>query len=168
MSTHRVTRALITIGIIAVLAWSIDQAVKAWVRATIPMYGAIYPVPFAARFFRLTHLTNTGVAFGMFQGSEMVNLLVLAVLLVSIVLYARHLPWQRPLVQVAAGLQLGGALGNLVDRLRLGYVTDYLDFFVCWGDRVFHYPPFNLADSFIVVGVGLLLVALWREEKPPT
>lgn len=153
-----------TVGGIAALVWVLDQSTKAWVRAHIPQYGAIYPLPFAAHFFRLTHLTNTGVAFGMFQDSGLLYLLIVAVIAVSVLLYARHLPWHHPWVRVAAGLQLGGALGNLTDRVRLGHVTDFIDFFLRVGDRIYHYPPFNLADASIVVGVGILLVLLWRME----
>ena len=94
----------------------------------------------------------------------MLYLLIAAVIVVAIVLYARHLPWQHPLVQIAAGLQLGGALGNLTDRLRLGHVTDFLDFYLRVGNRTYHYPPFNLADSSIVIGVIILLWVLWQTD----
>lgn len=157
-------RAASVVVAVAVIVWSLDQITKVWVRAHIPLYGAIYPLPFAASFFRLTHLTNTGVAFGLLQDSGVLYILIAGVILAAIVLYARHLPWQHPLVQVAAGMQLGGALGNLTDRARLGHVTDFLDFFVRVGNRVYHYPPFNLADSSIVVGVIILMLALWRQE----
>lgn len=164
MQSKTTTRAVVSIGVVAAVVWALDQATKAWVRGHIPEYGAIYPVPFAARFFRLTHLTNTGVAFGLFRDSGLHYLLVAAAIVVAVLLYARHLPWQHPLVQVAAGLQLGGALGNLTDRVRLGHVTDFIDFFVQVGNRVYHYPPFNLADSSIVIGVGILLILLWKVE----
>ena len=62
-------------------------------------------------------------------------------------------------------MQLGGALGNLTDRIRLGHVTDFLDFYVRVGNRAYHYPPFNLADSSIVVGVIILMLVLWRQES---
>ncbi len=157
-------RALIIIVLIAAIVWSIDQLTKTWVRTSIPLYGAVYPLPFASGFFRFTHLTNTGIAFGLMQDSGMLYLLIAAVIVVAIVLYARHLPWQHPLVQIAAGLQLGGALGNLTDRLRLGHVTDFLDFYLRVGNRTYHYPPFNLADSSIVIGVIILLWVLWQTD----
>ncbi len=162
--SHRDKRTVLLVGLIALLVWGADQATKAWVRASIPLYGAVYPLPFASDFFRLTHLTNTGVAFGFLQDSSLLYLLIAGVIVVAIVLYARHLPWEHPLVRVAAGLQLGGALGNLTDRLRLGHVTDFLDFYVRIGNRTYHYPPFNLADTSIVVGVAVLMWVLWQTD----
>ena len=156
--------ALFRIATIGSIVLLIDQLTKAWIRTNIPLSGPIYPIPEAASFFRLTHLTNTGVAFGFLQGASMLYLLIVSVILMAVVLYARHLPWHLPAVQLAAGLQLGGAMGNLIDRVHQGYVTDFLDFYVSIGGKVYHYPPFNLADSAIVVGVGLLMVILWREE----
>ncbi len=156
---------LLRVTLIAALVWAIDQAIKAWVRTNIPLYGAIYPIPQAAGFFRLTHLTNSGVAFGLLQGVEIVDVLVVGVLIAAIVFYVRHLPWRHPLVQCAAGIQLGGALGNITDRIVRGYVTDYLDFFIRLGNRELHYPSFNLADTAIVTGVILLLWAL-RQQEP--
>ncbi len=153
-------------GLLALLVWAVDQGVKAWIRATIPPYGVMYPFPWAAHVFRLTHLGNTGVAFGLLQDAAFVDALVVAVLLLMVFLYLRRMPWHDPWVQVAAGLQLGGALGNVTDRLLRGYVTDYLDFYVRVGSREYHYPPFNLADAAIVSGVVLLLWALSRASTP--
>ncbi len=158
-------RNALTIGIIAAIVLLLDQTTKAWVRVHIPFGGALYPLPFARSFFRLTHLTNTGVAFGFLRDSSFLFVIIAAVILLTILLYVRHLPWERPLIQVAAGLQLGGALGNLFDRVIRGHVTDFLDFYVRWKGKVYHYPPFNVADASIVVGVALLIVCLWREEK---
>ncbi|NPA90891.1 MAG: signal peptidase II [Chloroflexi bacterium] len=153
------------IGGVAALVLVADQLTKAWIRAHIPMYDAIYPLPWARAFFRLTHLTNTGVAFGFFRDSSLLFVLIGAVIFLTVLLYAHHLPWQRRGVQIAVGLQLGGALGNLLDRMLRGQVTDFLDFFLVRGERVYHYPPFNLADAAIVVGVAILILCLWREER---
>lgn len=154
---------VLRIAFLGGLIWALDQAVKAWVRATIPPYAAVYPVPGLASVFRLTHLQNTGVAFGLLRDAAFVEALVVVVFILAVVLYVRHMPWDRAGVQVAAGMQLGGALGNLTDRLLRGHVTDYLDFFVRWGGREYHYPPFNLADASIVLGVLILLWVLRRE-----
>lgn len=156
---------VLKIGALGALIWALDQAVKAWVRATIPPSTAVYPVPGLASVFRLTHLQNTGVAFGLLRDAAYVEALVVAVFILAVVLYAKHMPWERVGVQVAAGMQLGGALGNLTDRLLRGHVTDYLDFFVRWGGREYHYPPFNLADASIVLGMLILLWVL-RGEVP--
>ncbi len=164
--THvRKGRPIWVVGSVAVLVFLLDQGTKAWVRAHIPLNGALYPIPAVRSFFRLTHLTNTGVAFGFLQNMDMLYLIILAVLALTVVLYARHLPWHHPLIQVAAGMQLGGALGNLADRFRLGHVTDFIDFFVTIGGRTYHYPPFNVADASIVMGVSILFLVLWRLES---
>lgn len=158
-------RALSFIVPIALLVLLLDQGSKAWIRANIPLYGALYPIPALAPIFRLTHLTNTGAAFGLLRDSGLLYLLIAGVIAIAVLLYARHLPWERFPVQVAMGLQLGGAMGNLLDRARLGHVTDFLDFYITTGGRTYHYPPFNLADSAIVVGVIILALTLGREER---
>lgn len=171
---RRAIAAGVRVGLLALLVWAADQGVKSWVRETIALYSARYPIPFLAGVFRLTHLQNTGVAFGLLQDVAFVEVLVVAVFILAVFVYVRHMPWDRVGVQVAAGLQLGGALGNLTDRVLRGYVTDYLDFYVRWGGREYHYPPFNLADACIVVGMVLLLWLVGREpgqeagERPAT
>ncbi len=113
----------------------------------------------------LTHVRNPGVAFGMLAGFGWrwpvpfsVGLMVLAfVLLLWIYREARHLLLGR----VALGLILGGALGNLIDRLRLGAVVDFIDV----GVAGYWWPTFNVADSAITAGTGLLFLALWRARS---
>lgn len=161
-ATHRAWSVLTRVLFISLLVLILDQGTKAWVRAHIPLDGAIYPIPAARTFFRLTHLTNTGVAFGFFSDTGILLAVIVLVILITSVIYARHLPWYNPWVQLAAGLQLGGALGNLIDRLRWGHVTDFLDFFLQVGGKVYHYPPFNVADASIVIGVAILFITLWR------
>jgi signal peptidase II len=113
--------------------------------------------------FNLVHVRNTGVAFSMFSGMDprwSVPLLALATLLAvaGVVVYLGYLP-ARGMTQASLGLILGGAVGNLVDRVRLGYVVDFLD--VYW--RRFHWPAFNVADIAITAGVVLLAIELLRE-----
>jgi len=158
-------RAGVLVVVIGLTVFLLDQIIKSWVRTNIPLYGAIYPVPTLAPVFRITHLTNTGVAFGFLQNSRLLYLLIVAVIVVTATLYVRYLPWEKTLVQVAVGLQLGGAIGNLYDRLIQGHVTDFLDFFISKNGITYHYPPFNIADSAIVVGVILLVVSMWSYER---
>jgi signal peptidase II len=101
-------------------------------------------------------VTNTGIAFGLFREWGSVLVAVAVVVIAFLLLYTRQLATARWPVQIALGLQLGGAFGNLLDRLRFGFVTDFLDF-KFW-------PVFNLADSAIVVGMVLLLLFL-EEDK---
>lgn len=98
-------------------------------------------------FFRLTYARNTGTAFGLFQDQAMILTIVSFVAVAAIIYFYRN-AMTSPLMRAALGLQLGGAFGNLLDRVRLGYVVDFID--------VGPWPIFNLADSSIVVGIAIL------------
>ena len=137
---------------------SIDQLTKFLVRANLRV-GESWP---SEGLFRLTHGTNTGSAFGLFPNQTLI-LIVASVLAMGFLVYfyrAHALP--RPLLRFAIALQLGGALGNLIDRLNAGAVVDFID--VGW------WPIFNLADSSIVVGLvilcGVLLSSDGRLSSP--
>jgi len=106
------------------------------------------PVPFLRPFFTVTHVTNTGAAFGLFREYGLLFAVVAVVVVVSIIAFYRFLPPGDVLLNVSLGLQLGGALGNLVDRLVLGSVVDFLDFKL--------WPVFNVADMALVSGVAML------------
>lgn len=130
----------------------LDQATKAWTIAALPV-GGIFPI--WPGVFQIMHTQNRGMAFSFLDDSPIaIPLLAGAALLVAggIIFAERrmagHLP---PLLGVALALPLGGALGNLIDRLRLHYVTDLFDF------RLINFPVFNIADAAITVGVALLL-----------
>ncbi|HIC89013.1 MAG TPA: signal peptidase II [Anaerolineae bacterium] len=139
----------------------LDQITKAWVRNRLPLHESWTPLPTLARYFSFTHTTNTGAAFGLFPDQGILFVVIAIVVSVAIVVYMRYLPAERPVVSISLGLQLGGALGNLIDRVRLGRVTDFIDFKV--------WPVFNLADSAIVVGVAILaLILLLEKEQPET
>lgn len=144
-------------GLAAGLAFIADQASKAWVREHLALYESWAPIPALARYFTFTHVTNTGIAFGLFREWGSVLVAVAVIVIVFLVRYTRQLATARPSVQIALGLQLGGAFGNLADRLRFGYVTDFLDF-KFW-------PVFNLADSAIVVGMLWMLALMWAEDR---
>jgi signal peptidase II len=135
----------------------LDQLSKALIESVMPMYTTWAPFPEQAHLFRVTHVSNTGAAFGLFpEGGRLFAVVAVAVIGI-IVLYNFALPAGHFTLRLALGLQLGGALGNLIDRLRLGHVTDFLDF----GP----WPVFNLADAAIVAGVCLLALSVWREER---
>lgn len=154
---NRLFLAVVTLVVIA------DQLSKAWVIARFAP-GAGWPAPESAlaHVFRVLHVHNTGVAFGMFQGRNALFVAIAGAIVAGLVLYQARLPEDARLPRVAIGLQVGGALGNLVDRLRLGHVTDFLDF--RWGSR-WHWPTFNLADAAVFVGTCLLIGYLWRQER---
>ena len=138
---------------VAVLIALADQATKWWMAGLLwPRGGrAIELLPF----FRLAEVWNRGMSFGLFNDATHAALAFVAVAaLVSVGLLWWLYRADRALTALSIGLVLGGALGNVVDRLRFGAVFDFLDFHVAgW-----HWPAFNLADSAITVGVGLLLL----------
>lgn len=139
----------------------LDQVSKMRIESWLPMNTSYRPFPALGQLFQLSHVSNTGAAFGLFPDSSNIFMVVAIVVSLVIILYNWRLPGGHPLMRVALGLQLGGALGNFVDRLRLGHVTDFLDF----GP----WPVFNLADLAIVSGVVLMAVLLLFEspEREP-
>ncbi|MBI4276993.1 MAG: signal peptidase II [Armatimonadetes bacterium] len=139
--------AVLTLLALAVAA--IDQGVKAAVAARIPL-GASLPV--LPDVFYLTHVTNPGVAFGLFQQAGGIRAFASALTAILLLLYTRDRWRHSPLSRLGLAVMLGGAAGNLIDRLRFGHVIDYLDFRV--------WPVFNLADVAIVVGGGCLFYTL--------
>jgi signal peptidase II len=121
------------------------------------------PLPMLKSVFSLTYTTNTGAAFGLFPNQGALFIIIALIVITAIIYYYRHLPTGYGLTRVALGLQLGGALGNLIDRLRQGYVVDFIDLNF-W--PLHNWPVFNLADSAIVVGVGLLALTMLTEDIP--
>ncbi len=107
------------------------------------------------------HVQNSGIAFGLFSSATPVVTLITAAAVVWMLAFFARSGTRHPVLPAAFGLLIGGSLSNLFDRVRLGHVTDFIDVH-WWGLRVF-----NLADSFIVVGVAILLVALFVADRPP-
>jgi len=161
--TRRLGLALLALTVV------LDQLSKRWVVGyfdAAPL-GAVAPVPqrVVTPFFNLIVTWNRGMSFGLFNRDSPWNAALFSVLAVVIVTALLIWLWRTESALVAAGIGLvaGGAVGNVIDRLRLGAVTDFLDFH--WYD--WHFATFNLADSGITVGVGLLLLdaLLNRREK---
>jgi signal peptidase II len=134
-----------------------DQLSKLLVEQQLPLNASWAPFPDYAHLFRITHVSNTGAALGLFPGGSLLFAVVAAAVALLILYYNFRLPAGHHLLRPALGLQLGGALGNLIDRLRIGHVTDFLDF----GP----WPVFNFADAAIVAGVVLLGLMLLRDER---
>ena len=141
-----------------VLAISFDQLTK-WAVIENLSVGESWP---ATGFFRFTHAWNTGTAFSLFQGAgDILTWVSLAAVVVLTWIYRsiEDPPW---VLRIAFGMQFGGAIGNIIDRVRLGHVTDFID--------VGPWPVFNIADSSIVIGIGLMIFYFWfldggSEEK---
>jgi signal peptidase II len=143
---------------------ALDQATKALVMDRIPLYHSI---PIIEGLFNLTHLLNPGGAFGFLadQGPVVRQLLfvVATFLAVGLILYYFHrTPREYRLLATAFALILGGAVGNLIDRLRFGQVVDFLDFYI----GRYHWPAFNIADSAITVGIGIFVGHLIFNRLP--
>ncbi len=142
---------------LAALSLALDQLTKFVVRQTLEWH---YSWP-AFGFFRFTHVQNTGSAFGLFQGNNL-PLLIVSLVGVAVLAYIYHTQ-QRPgiLMRISIALMLGGALGNLVDRIWQGHVTDFID--------IGPWPVFNLADSSIVVGLVIMawVLVMSREQPAP-
>lgn len=147
--------------VIAILVVAGDQLAKECVRAAFRLHEVLPVVP---GFFNLTYVRNTGAAWGMFSGQNLwLSLLAAAMLVLLAVFRNRILPPGRMRGWVL-GLLAGGIAGNLIDRIRLDYVVDFLDFHA----GASHFPSFNVADSAICCGVGLYLIATWclaRKER---
>lgn len=154
-------RAIGLYGALTLLFALVDQLVKGVVEATMPLHERIDLLPFLA----LVHSRNTGIAFSMFSGMNGIgiSLVVLAVIVFVAVMAFRTGAAQR-WARLGFSLILGGALGNLVDRLAQGFVTDYIWFHTpAWSFAIF-----NLADAFITVGAGLVIVQEfldWRRAR---
>lgn len=142
---------------IAAIIFALDQATKFLIVQNIPMHGSWSFAPAFARLFKFTFITNTGAAFGMFPQLGGAFMIVAMVVIVAIVIFYHHLPAEKFWVRVSLGLQLGGAMGNLLDRILRGYVVDFVD--------IGFWPIFNIADLSIVLGVTLLAYYLWHEEN---
>jgi signal peptidase II len=146
--------------IVAVLVIAIDQAVKYLVSASLPFGGAWSPLSGLSPFFQIVHVPNTGVAFGLFKDLGAVFIIVPLIISGIIIYYVRRLRADQKFMALALGLTLGGALGNVIDRIRLGYGIDYFDI----GVGTLRNAS-NFADWSIVLGVILLGVATLLEDR---
>ena len=160
MMRNRYIKLLIIAGSICIL----DQVTKALIVTTIDVYDSIPIIP---GFFNLTHIYNPGGAFGFLarNPSEMRHLFFLvssfAAVGLIVFLYVKTPPQQR-LLELALSLIMGGAFGNIIDRIRIGKVIDFLDVYI----MDFHWPAFNIADSAITIGICLFAYHLLFIELP--
>lgn len=132
---------------VAAVALGADQALKALVPKTIALGDEIL----VAGPFSLTHVRNSGIAFGLFSDWTSAIAALTGIVVAGLLIHFARTGAGHPILPVALGLLAGGSASNLADRVRLGYVTDYL--------HLPYWPSFNLADTFIVIGVAFLLAA---------
>jgi signal peptidase II len=166
VTTGRLSRALIERRFewpLIALVVIADQITKLLVVLELGLHESL---PVIRGLIDVTHVRNTGAAFGFlntadFPGKPVVIALVAFGALVGVSLYARQLPAAHWLARLGLALILGGAAGNLIDRVRQGYVVDFVD--VYWGD--WHFWAFNVADAAISVGVGIIILDLLRPAQ---
>lgn len=145
--------------LVAASVVALDQWSKSWIRDNLPL-GESSP---ESGFLRLTHVANTGSAFGLLANQTFLLIITTLAILLIIPLFLHYLSvhYRSPIISlstISLGLILGGAIGNLIDRLRLGYVTDFIDVRL-WNN--FHWPAFNFADAAIVIGIFALIYSFY-------
>ena len=145
-------RGFLFLGVAAAVV-VLDQLTKRMAEERLERSGVrSVPFPVLSDYFRFTYVENRGAAFGLLQDQTAFFVLVGVIVIGVIAASYRYLPRSGFMLHLALGLQLGGAIGNLIDRVRQGYVVDFVDF----GYQSNWWPVFNVADSAIVVGVALL------------
>jgi signal peptidase II len=143
------------LGAVVLAAIAADQLTKLIVSSQLEFDESLHVVgPFS-----IHHVQNSGIAFGLFASATAVVTALTAIAVAWMLLYFARSGARHPVLPVALGLLIGGSTSNLIDRVRLGHVTDFLD--------LRYWPAFNLADSFIVIGVAILFVALMLGETRP-
>jgi signal peptidase II len=142
-----------SLGAVALSALGADQLTKAIVTSRLDLNDEVHVVGS----FSIHHVTNSGIAFGLFASATPIVILLTGLAVTWMLYFFARSGSRHPVLPVALGLVIGGSVSNLIDRIRLGHVTDFLDFR--------YWPAFNLADTFIVVGVAALLLALILSDK---
>ncbi len=148
--------AILLIAIVIVL---LDQWTKGLVRANIPQSGTWLPesLSWLSPYARIVHWYNTGAAFGMFKDASMVLTVLAFIVIGAILFYYPQVSQDDWSLRLALSMQLGGAVGNLIDRLTIGHVTDFIS--------VGTFPVFNIADASISVGAAVLFLGVWLQER---
>ena len=147
---------LLGTGIVVV---TLDQWTKWWVRTSLPYQGTWLPswLDWLSPYARIVNWSNSGAAFGSFQNGNSVFTVLAIIVICAILYYYPRVEADDWTLRLAMGLQLGGAAGNLVDRLLMQKVTDFIS--------IGNFPVFNIADSSISVGVVVLLLGVWIKER---
>ena len=142
----------IAAGIIA-----LDQWTKSLIRNTLAVGEIWSPWDWLMPYARVVHWQNTGVAFGMFQDNNVLFTVLVSIIALVIIIYYPQLTEGDWFLMIALSMQLGGAVGNLIDRLTIGHVTDFIS--------VGNFAVFNVADASVTVGVGIMILGLWVQEN---
>jgi len=153
-------KRLPTLPLLVAADVALDQITKWWVVSHVPVGHYWFPIPALAHFVAVEHVTNTGVVFGLFKDAGPLFALASTTIIIVMIGYLIRLPRDRRWVRLALGFLLAGAIGNLIDRLRLGYVVDFI--------AVGSFSRFNVADSAVTIGVALMLVAALLDGRRPS
>lgn len=155
-------RRLALVAGVAIFVFVFDRITKMWVEQNIPLHEGRQVI---GDYVRIVHTQNTGAAFGLLPERTTLLSVLSVVAVLAIVYYYRQFANSSPLVTATLGMQLGGAFGNLLDRVTKGYVVDFVDVGLVPGPRFW---AFNVADSSIVLGILFVTVLLWQEERKTT
>ncbi|MDX9850530.1 MAG: signal peptidase II [Anaerolineaceae bacterium] len=154
----KILRTYSLLIIVAIIIISLDQYTKYLVRQNLDLWTESWvPWDWMLPYMRIVHVPNTGVAFGMFQGFGDIFSIIAVVVVLIIILYFPRVPLADWSLRLAMSLQLSGAIGNLIDRLSIGHVTDFIS--------VGNFPVFNVADASITIGVVVLILGVWITES---
>jgi signal peptidase II len=130
----------------------LDQLTKFLIKQNFQLNQSL---PIIKNIFHLTYVTNTGSAFGLFKGFNIIFILISIIVVIIILYYLKKIKNNEKFLQFSVGLLLGGTIGNLIDRLSYGYVTDFIDFRI--------WPVFNVADSAVTLSVMAIIILLWEK-----
>ena len=164
MNTRELLIKYAKFAAVAALVIVLDQITKQLVLNKMPLYDCIVVIP---GFFNLTHVHNPGGAFGLLAQNSAVwrhwLFLGAGFFALGIILYFYHnTPKTLPWLAGALAMIFGGAIGNMIDRIRFGEVVDFLDFYIA----SYHYPTFNVADSAVTVGIGIFILHILLKKMP--
>jgi signal peptidase II len=153
----RILNDYLGLGLMAGIIIALDQWTKALVKANVAFGDFWSPWPWLTHYARIVHWKNTGAAFGILQNFGGVFTILAIIVSIAILYYYPQVPREDRILRLAMGLQLGGALGNLIDRLTQGYVTDFIS--------VGNFAVFNIADASISSGVAVLIIGIWLKDR---
>ncbi len=153
----KILKNYIVLVLISVVIISLDQWTKMLVRANLGLGEMWNPWPWLSPYARIIHWYNTGVAFGMFQDKGMLFTILNSIIALLIFIFYPRLSEGDWFLKIALSMQFGGAIGNLIDRITIGHVTDFIS--------VGNFAVFNVADASVTVGVGVMILGLWIQDK---
>ena len=157
MTLKKIVKSYLVLILIAGLIIILDQWTKSLVRANLEFGEMWSPWPWLSPYARIVHWYNTGVAFGMFQDQGLLFKILNSIIAAFILALFPRLAGDDWFMKVALSMQFGGAVGNLIDRFTLGHVTDFVS--------VGTFAVFNVADASVTVGVGVMILGLWIQER---